>query len=490
MDGWKFENLCADILRKMGYENVEVTKGSGDQGVDVLAEHDKIKYAVQCKYYSEKVGNRAIQEISAGKQFYHCHVGIVMTNNYFTQSAKELAKENGIILWDGDFIGNFLNEIQEENSTVESCSEKQDILIINEKTISTMLFDYIDSTSRVAISKYFHTGDKNIYANEMIKYVKEPVLYYEAKFDPKRETIDYTYYCGIKFGFRFSNAYKYIKNLSKDSSNFTIFELGVSYDIADIFISEDGVSVKKNPIIHIMPSNIENMKILEGLDGETDSLKISQDIFVMKTGNILDSSHKKLPQDEQKVIQSELDRINNQNNTFDIFDIDEKIIRFKDEEISKAFFQYLDSISRLAIDLYLQEKNENEYTNEMNRYVEQPITLYNAKYHHSLKHIQYVYYCKIQCDFIYTSAYAKLKELAEQKGKNFNDDLFQIDVYYGIDNIFLIGKDIKLSKQPEINIETSDMETIKCLESIDEYEKSYKSYINEKSFFVKMDNIK
>lgn len=299
MDGLKFEKLCADILKKMGYENVEVTKGSGDQGVDVLAGRDGIKYAVQCKYYSEKVGNRAIQEIFAGKQFYHCHVGIVMTNNYFTQSAKELAKENGIILWDGDFLENFLKEIQEVNS---------DIIIIKEKTISRMLFDFIDSKSRVALSKYFQTGDNNIYANEMIKYVKEPILFYEAKFNPKREMIDYTYYSGIKFGFRFSNAYKYIKNLSEDSSNFTIFELGVSYNIADIFMNEDGVSVERHPIIHIMPSNIENMKILEGLDVETDSVKISQDIFVMKSKNILDSSHEELFQDKPKEIQFERKR--------------------------------------------------------------------------------------------------------------------------------------------------------------------------------------
>lgn len=110
MDGWEFESFCADILRENGYEKVEVTKGSGDQGVDVFAERDGIKYAVQCKRYSHPVGNKAIQEIFAGKQFYHCHVGIVMTSNYFTKSAKELAKENGIILWDRDFLAKFARE--------------------------------------------------------------------------------------------------------------------------------------------------------------------------------------------------------------------------------------------------------------------------------------------------------------------------------------------------------------------------------------------
>ena len=57
MEGHDFEYWCADLLRKNGYENVEVTPGSGDQGIDVLAEKDGIKYAIQCKCYSKDLGN-------------------------------------------------------------------------------------------------------------------------------------------------------------------------------------------------------------------------------------------------------------------------------------------------------------------------------------------------------------------------------------------------------------------------------------------------
>ena len=100
MDGYQFENFCAALLTKRGYEDVVVTQGSGDQGIDILAYKDGIKYGVQCKCYSSAVGNKAVQEVFAGKTFYHCHVGIVITNNYFTESAIELAKMNGVILWD------------------------------------------------------------------------------------------------------------------------------------------------------------------------------------------------------------------------------------------------------------------------------------------------------------------------------------------------------------------------------------------------------
>ena len=47
-----------------------------------------------------KLGNTPIQEVVSGKTFYRCHIAVVMTNSYFTDGAKELAKETGTLLWD------------------------------------------------------------------------------------------------------------------------------------------------------------------------------------------------------------------------------------------------------------------------------------------------------------------------------------------------------------------------------------------------------
>ena len=102
MEGHEFESYCADLLRKNGFVNVSVTPGSGDQGVDVIAEKEGVRYAVQCKCYSSALGNTPVQEVCAGKSMYNCHVGVVMTNNYFTAGAKQLAEKNGILLWDRD----------------------------------------------------------------------------------------------------------------------------------------------------------------------------------------------------------------------------------------------------------------------------------------------------------------------------------------------------------------------------------------------------
>lgn len=100
MDGWQFERFCAEVLEKNGYIDVTVTSGSGDQGVDIIAFRDGIKYGIQCKCYSNDIGNKAVQEIYSGKTFYNCHVGIVLTNRFFTSAAIELARTSGIILWD------------------------------------------------------------------------------------------------------------------------------------------------------------------------------------------------------------------------------------------------------------------------------------------------------------------------------------------------------------------------------------------------------
>lgn len=100
MEGHDFEYFCANVIEKNGYSRVEVTRGSGDQGIDIIAYRDGVKYGIQCKRQSNDVGNKAVQEAFSGKIYYNCHVGVVLTNRYFTPSAVDLAESNGIILWD------------------------------------------------------------------------------------------------------------------------------------------------------------------------------------------------------------------------------------------------------------------------------------------------------------------------------------------------------------------------------------------------------
>ncbi|MFV0401246.1 MAG: restriction endonuclease [Oscillospiraceae bacterium] len=101
-DGVEFEHYVAWLLEEQGFHGVQVTKGSGDFGADVLARRDGVRYAIQCKLYSQPVGVKAVQEICAGRDYYHCHVGIVATNNHFTSGAEVLADKTRTVLWSGD----------------------------------------------------------------------------------------------------------------------------------------------------------------------------------------------------------------------------------------------------------------------------------------------------------------------------------------------------------------------------------------------------
>ena len=92
-DGIKYEEFCCRYLQEKGY-STRTTVASGDQGADIIAEKDSIRIAVQCKYRTEgSVGNDAIQQANAGKQYYDCDVAMVITNVDFTPKALDAAKK-------------------------------------------------------------------------------------------------------------------------------------------------------------------------------------------------------------------------------------------------------------------------------------------------------------------------------------------------------------------------------------------------------------
>lgn len=85
------------MFKTLGYR-VKKTPDSGDFGADLYMEKDGKTYVIQAKCYNSKVGIKAIQEIVAAKSYYKAENAIVITNNYFTEAAKELAKNNNVML--------------------------------------------------------------------------------------------------------------------------------------------------------------------------------------------------------------------------------------------------------------------------------------------------------------------------------------------------------------------------------------------------------
>ena len=109
MNGHDFEYFCADLLTKNGFSSVEVTQGSGDHGIDILAEKDGITYAIQCKCHSKDIGNPAVQQAHTGKSIYKKDIAVVLTNRDFTTQAKEEAEMLGVKLWNREKLLSLIN---------------------------------------------------------------------------------------------------------------------------------------------------------------------------------------------------------------------------------------------------------------------------------------------------------------------------------------------------------------------------------------------
>ncbi len=112
MPGTRFEAYVATLLQGQGYR-VKHTGASGDLGVDLVAQNGQFKYAVQIKRQADPVSRRAVSDAVAGMAQYGCNAAMVVTNNYFSPGAKELAHSNRCVLIDRDHLAKWIVEFQQ-----------------------------------------------------------------------------------------------------------------------------------------------------------------------------------------------------------------------------------------------------------------------------------------------------------------------------------------------------------------------------------------
>ncbi|MFH4614705.1 restriction endonuclease [Vibrio diabolicus] len=94
---YEYEHIIAQKLTELGW-NAHPTSGSGDQGADVIAEKYGIVFVIQCKLYSQPVGNKAVQEVTSARDYYDASGAMVVTNNDYTKSARQLAESQTVWL--------------------------------------------------------------------------------------------------------------------------------------------------------------------------------------------------------------------------------------------------------------------------------------------------------------------------------------------------------------------------------------------------------
>ena len=109
LDPYAFERLAQRLLRECGFSDVQVTKRSGDGGIDGTGKLRiqgifSFNVAFQCKRYKGQVGASAIRDFR-GSLGTNIEKGVLITTGAFTKAAKDEASSEGkrlIDLMDGE----------------------------------------------------------------------------------------------------------------------------------------------------------------------------------------------------------------------------------------------------------------------------------------------------------------------------------------------------------------------------------------------------
>jgi hypothetical protein len=111
VEPYEFEQFVADVWEELGYRT-EVTSGSQDRAIDVVAEQDtpvKQKMLIQAKAYSEgnRIGSGEVRDYATlYQQDDDVDRVVLVTTSGFTTPAKELAQDLDVAAIDrGDLIG-------------------------------------------------------------------------------------------------------------------------------------------------------------------------------------------------------------------------------------------------------------------------------------------------------------------------------------------------------------------------------------------------
>lgn len=111
--GYEFEEYLVVLLKALGFRNVKRVGGSGDRGVDIIADRNNLKYGFQAKRYDKNsfVGNKAVQEIYTGVTVRGLDRGIVVAPANYSSDAVGTALQTNVELWDRETLSQHLTDI-------------------------------------------------------------------------------------------------------------------------------------------------------------------------------------------------------------------------------------------------------------------------------------------------------------------------------------------------------------------------------------------
>ena len=115
LDPIDFEYLIRQLLEEMDYQNVDVTKASGDGGVDVIGEIElgitSVTEVVQAKRHKRPIQRRVLDALRGSLHRFKAVRGTIITTSRFSRGTEAAAFEQGaapITLVDGEKLVDLL----------------------------------------------------------------------------------------------------------------------------------------------------------------------------------------------------------------------------------------------------------------------------------------------------------------------------------------------------------------------------------------------
>jgi len=138
--GREFEIFVVDLFEKLGFSST-ITNRSKDYGCDMMLQQGEYRIAVQAKRSESELTFTSVQRALDSLKKYDAKLAIVVTNNKFISSAKQLAKIKNIVLIDRKKL---LDLIELSNLPV---NQKKDLILFSNKINKELIKQGIDKES-------------------------------------------------------------------------------------------------------------------------------------------------------------------------------------------------------------------------------------------------------------------------------------------------------------------------------------------------------
>jgi len=99
LDGWQFEIEVAEIFALNGYK-AEVTKKTGDGGVDIILYKEGRKILVQCKHYKAAIGPEVVRALWGVREDFNSQEVILVASSGITEASKKFVKNKAFRVYD------------------------------------------------------------------------------------------------------------------------------------------------------------------------------------------------------------------------------------------------------------------------------------------------------------------------------------------------------------------------------------------------------